>query len=263
MADLSIKFTLEKIPLSMFKNFIIDMYGRFASRFFPIFIICDSADIVENGFVEGRDTFNFRVVEAYEDPDQGFRELAKINMMEFSDSIFIEVKGIQEGKNRWYRVEKLFQSVLGNVFEMDYKIQSVVPINFIPYSMVQHTTKQEDKAFDEALAKWESEHGSIKPSGSSLPSQGISLSLAGGEPKEEWVIDDDLSRNIQKYGTYRDLTENDVRTIIKLCRAVQEHEGTIQWFYTDQLPDRYKGKFELETLKSWLKNKKFKPKAIG
>jgi hypothetical protein len=69
----------------------------------------------------------------------------------------------------------------------------------------------------------------------------------------------DPSGDIPKYGTYRDLTEKQVRSIVKQCRAYQEREGTIEWYYNN-LPSQVREQFRLETLKSWLKNPKFKPK---
>jgi hypothetical protein len=66
-----------------------------------------------------------------------------------------------------------------------------------------------------------------------------------------------------KYGTCRDLTIDDVRDIVKRCRAFQAKDGKITEFYRRGSRDFSPGEprsYELETLRGWLKNPRFAPK---
>jgi hypothetical protein len=68
------------------------------------------------------------------------------------------------------------------------------------------------------------------------------------------------SKDVGKYGTNRDLSESAVKILVKSCIAYQNHGGTIRAFYENMLSDTTRNRFALETLKSWVKNKKFRPK---
>jgi hypothetical protein len=116
-------------------------FGRFTSSFFPMFITRISRDVTEKGDenLDEIQTFNYHVVEAYEEnPDMGFREIAKISMKGYSpiDSssgeIYITFEGIQEGKNRWYQVEKLVHSFVDHLWKSGASVASINPNGFIP-----------------------------------------------------------------------------------------------------------------------------------
>jgi len=64
---------------------------------------------------------------------------------------------------------------------------------------------------------------------------------------------------VQKYGTYREFTLVEVRGIVARCKAFQNEGGTIAAFYYDVLGESTSSKFSLETLKSWVKDNRFKP----
>ncbi|MCJ7586091.1 MAG: hypothetical protein MUO30_15170, partial [Anaerolineales bacterium] len=124
MADLSIDFSIENDEIFFLINLFQRNYGRYSSQLFPIYICPDVSDTkVVGGYVDERVHSNQLVVEAYEDPDQGFREIAKIFVIQHSaNEIGVVVKGIEEGKNRWYQVEKLVQSILKYVYDHGYTI---------------------------------------------------------------------------------------------------------------------------------------------
>jgi len=60
---------------------------------------------------------------------------------------------------------------------------------------------------------------------------------------------------VPKYGTYRNLTTNDVRKLVKDCRAFMDEGGTIASFYESKV------KIEtcsINTFRIWMKNPKFR-----
>jgi hypothetical protein len=64
-----------------------------------------------------------------------------------------------------------------------------------------------------------------------------------------------------KYGTCRDLTIDDVRDIVRRCRAFQEIGGKVPEFYRrEDINPGEPRSYELETLRSWLKKTNFSPK---
>jgi hypothetical protein len=65
-----------------------------------------------------------------------------------------------------------------------------------------------------------------------------------------------------KYGTCRDLTIDEVRAIVARCRAFQEKGGNVPEFHRRQkiVPGAPRS-YELETLRGWLKDPKFRHKA--
>ncbi len=67
------------------------------------------------------------------------------------------------------------------------------------------------------------------------------------------------SKDLGKYGTYRDLSLGEVERLVQKCIAYQARGGTIRTFYENSLPESLQNRFTLETLKSWVKNKKFRP----
>jgi hypothetical protein len=78
------------------------------------------------------------------------------------------------------------------------------------------------------------------------------------EPPPRSEIDDPTGG---LYGTCRDMTIGEVRNIVKRCKEFKERGGNIPEFYRreDITPGGPKS-YELETLRSWLKNPKFRPK---
>lgn len=58
----------------------------------------------------------------------------------------------------------------------------------------------------------------------------------------------------QRYGTDRDLTIDDVRTIVARCLVFKRQGGKVTEFYRRENTDSY----TLETLRSWLKDKRFR-----
>lgn len=64
----------------------------------------------------------------------------------------------------------------------------------------------------------------------------------------------DPKGKVPKYGTDRNLTEEDVRRIVKKCQWYQVN-GTIEMYYQN-LPEYVRSQFAFDTLKGWLK--KFK-----
>jgi hypothetical protein len=66
-----------------------------------------------------------------------------------------------------------------------------------------------------------------------------------------------LVENLPKYGTDRDLSENDVRLIVKRCRTSQKAGTSVREFYMNVLLSDESNKFSFETLRSWLKNPRF------
>jgi hypothetical protein len=274
MANLFIKFSVQHIELRTFQNMLYDFYGRYSSRFFPIYILWDVSDLVVNGNIEGTVTSNYRVVEGYEDPDQGVREIAKISMQQYStNDIYVVFESIQAGKNRWYQVEKLVQDVLRHVYEDRYKILSVKPVGLIPYSLYFSKKEEEEERIwlekvlpPPDMPKAEKESTLIKEPSKSIGSSPYkpkrkSSPLPIKKSDEEWIFDDDPSGKVPKYGSDGDLTGNEVKEIVKRCRVYQERGGPIRMFYDDVLQNRYPNKFSFETLRSWLKNKEFQPKS--
>jgi hypothetical protein len=69
--------------------------------------------------------------------------------------------------------------------------------------------------------------------------------------------DVDPKKRVGKYGTDRDLTTEQVINIVSICRDYQARGGTIGSYYNDVLQPSVRDKFSLETLKGWLKRKKF------
>jgi hypothetical protein len=74
-------------------------------------------------------------------------------------------------------------------------------------------------------------------------------------------IDQDLDITGGKYGTYRDLTFDDVMDIVNRCRNFQARGGKVPEFHRKlELDPAGSGYFELETLRKYLRNPKFAPK---
>ena len=270
MADLPITFSVENDDLFFLMNLFIGDYGRLNSPFFPIYICPDVTETIAVGYIEERVHSNHLVVEAYEDPDQGFREIAKIFMIQHSENeIRVVVEGIQEGKNRWYQVEKLVQSILKYVYDHGYTIMSVFPSNLIPLEMLfpKYILEMEERSTYKVppptgiLGTEEGvDQSNLEGSESSNLTIHVSKDLETNLPDLSFMNDVDPSGDIPKYGTYRDLTGKQVRSIVEQCRAYQKKGATIKWYYHDILSPSVQNKFALETLKAWLKNPKFKSK---
>ena len=66
-----------------------------------------------------------------------------------------------------------------------------------------------------------------------------------------------------KYGTFRDLTIDDVKDIVERCRDFQAQGGKVPEFYRRQNLSPYQEEprsYALETLRGWLKDPRFAPK---
>lgn len=62
---------------------------------------------------------------------------------------------------------------------------------------------------------------------------------------------------VPKYGTFRDLTEEEVVAIVAKCKIYQKSSWTVRSYYEKVLTDEVRGRFSLGTLIDWGKNKKF------
>jgi hypothetical protein len=72
--------------------------------------------------------------------------------------------------------------------------------------------------------------------------------------------DNDLGVFGGPYGTCRDMTIDEVRSIVKRCRTFTQRGGKVPEFYRRQNVVQGAPKsYELETLRGWLKNPKFSP----
>ncbi len=61
-----------------------------------------------------------------------------------------------------------------------------------------------------------------------------------------------------KYGTCRDLSFDDVKTIVVRCKAFQKRGGKVPEFYRhENITSNEPRSYELETLKGWLKDPRF------
>jgi len=139
MTNLKIFFGVSKISLRGIDLLFYKHYGRYSSQEFPIYI--PRIDSAQFSFVDdddGEKTINYRIVEAYEeDPDLGDREIARLSVQgniapaSSINIISITFDGIQEGKNRWYKVEKLAQSFADHLKEIGAQITDVQPVGFI------------------------------------------------------------------------------------------------------------------------------------
>ena len=72
----------------------------------------------------------------------------------------------------------------------------------------------------------------------------------------------DPSKDVGKYGTNRNLSVSDVKLLVQKCIEYQARGGTIKAFYMTLLSEATQNSFTLETFKSWVKNKKFRPAEI-
>jgi len=269
MANLSIKFSVENDEIFFLMNLFHERYGRYNSSFFPIYICPDAPEKIDVGYLEERVHSNKLVVEEFEDPDHGYREIAKIFIIQHSENeIRVVVEGIQEGKNRWFQVEKLVQSILIYVYDHGYSIISVSPSDLIPLEMLfpkyilemkERSTYKVPPSTGISETEEEVDQSDLKGSESSNLTNHVSKDLGTDLPDLLLLNDVDPSGDIPKYGTDRDLTKDQVRSIVDKCRWSQGKGGTIELFY-DHLSPLIRGKFRLETLKSWLKNPNFKPK---
>ena len=74
------------------------------------------------------------------------------------------------------------------------------------------------------------------------------------------IVPADLKLGGGKYGTCRDISFDDTKAIVKRCREFQATGGTVPHFHEQLGIDPGKPRsFELDTLRSWLKNPKFAP----
>lgn len=62
----------------------------------------------------------------------------------------------------------------------------------------------------------------------------------------------DLKGKVPRFGRDRDLSEEEVRRIVKNCHKHKDRGGTVKTYY-NTLPEGIKVKFEFETLRTWLK----------
>jgi hypothetical protein len=131
MDNLYIEFSVQYLDVGMFFLNFVQKYGRFNSPFFPIFI-----------FSYELPPINYLILEANDDPLQEPKEIGKMSFMKLdSDSkVIIEVFG--EVSNRWYTVEKLVKAILEDLWNKDYRINSVIPSGLLHHSKVGYTKKE-------------------------------------------------------------------------------------------------------------------------
>jgi hypothetical protein len=268
MADLYINFTVEHNKLSFLQNIFIGDYGKYNSPLLPIYII-SGPELSVDGYIGKKAHSNFLVVESCKDSDQGYREIAFILMRyQSDDEIYVAFKGLWEGENRWDQIEKLVKSILCFVYDRGYTILSVFPFNLIPLEM--YFPKEKPRIIENSPDKIpppkgilgtekESDQSDVKGSVSSKPMIYVGKDLGTDFSDILNMKFADPSGNIPKYGTFHELTGNQVKAIVNRCRLELERESTISWYY-DHLPDYIQTKFTISALKKWLNNPKFKTK---
>jgi hypothetical protein len=131
MDNIYIEFSFQGLDAGMFFLDFIQKYGRYNSVFFPIFVL---------GF--GIPPINYLVLEANEDPLQEPREIAKMSFMKLDSESKVVIEFIGDDRNRWYTVEKLVKSLLEDLWNKDYRINSVFPRGLLHPSKVGNTKKE-------------------------------------------------------------------------------------------------------------------------
>jgi len=131
MANLNLQFSVKKFGGQEIRSIFYIYFGRYSSPLFPIYLHKESIKIKDNNNNEIEDSY-YRIVEAYEDPDRGVNDIAKISLKEISSGeVYVDITGIQERKNRWYQVEKLVHSILDHIIDRGALITSFIPTDFI------------------------------------------------------------------------------------------------------------------------------------
>ena len=132
MENLHIEFSVQDLDAGLFFLNFVQKYGRFNSRFFPI-------------FVSSRNEFppiDYLIIEANEDPLQELREIGKMTFMKLENESKVIIEFIGEGRNRWYTVEKLVQAVLEDLWNKGYRINSIFPRGLLHPIKVGYTKKE-------------------------------------------------------------------------------------------------------------------------
>jgi hypothetical protein len=238
-----------------FLNFV-QKYGRFNSPFFPIFIFSNEFPPI-----------NYLVREANEDPLLEPRKIAKMSFVKLDSESKVIIEFIGEERNIWYTIEKLVKSLLEDLWNKGYRINSVFPRGLLHPTKIIYTKKEligkniyiEGELIEEKAQITPGLSGEGNQSDLDESSSKGSVNTLAKSNSLVTMNDVDPERVVKRYGTYRELTLDEVRDIVAKCRAFQHKDGTIFSFYYEALPDYYRTKFSFETLRSWVKNEKFKP----
>jgi hypothetical protein len=259
MENLYIEFSVQGLDAGLFFLNFVQKHGRFNSSFFPIFVIWKEFPPI-----------NYLILEANEDPLQEPREIAKMSFTTLDSESKVVIEVIGDGRNRWYTVEKLVQTVLEDLWNKDYRINSVFPRGLLHPAKVGCTKKELIGEYIEGELITEEIQSTP-----GLPEEVDQSGLEGSESSNPIIhVPENLETNFQdlslmngvdpygdnkKYGTDRDISGNQIRSFVHDCRLYQKSEGSIKRFYYEELAD-YHNKFAFETFRTWLKDPKFKPK---
>ena len=256
-------FTVQHNKQFFLQNILIGDYGKYNSPLLPIYII--SGDILKvDGYIEEKVHSDFLAVELYKDPDRGYREIASILVRYQTDNeIYVAIKGRWEGENRWDQVEKLVKSILQFLYDHGYTIISATPFNIIPIEM--YSPKKGSEEFEKSTDKVPSlieplaQERKVNQSGSEGSFSSNDSAILSVKTSSLTTLNPvDPESVVHRFGRDRDLTLSEVKEIVAACKEFQHHDGTISAFYFEVLQEYTRNKFSLETLKSWVKNKKYR-----
>jgi len=255
--NLHIEFSVQYLSEVLFSLDFVQKYGRFNSPFFPIFI--SYSKFVPSGYL---------FLEANEDPLQEPRKIAKMSFVKMGSDSKVIIDVVEEGKNRWYTVEKIVRAILEDLWDKGYRINSVFPVGLLHPSKVGKTKEEllviGRYYIEGGLIQEEIQNSARLSKEDVQPDLGESSSSESSKNQVEEIKSLDIvkglnpDRIVKRYGTDRELTLEDVRTIVKECKAYQSMRGTVSAFYNEELSEHISEKFSYETLRSWLKDEKFK-----
>ena len=257
MEELHIEFSVQGLNPTIFYLNFIQKYGRFNSIFLPVFVQ-----------FKGYPAINYLILEAKVDPLQSPLELAKMTFLEVDNERKVLIEWIGKDRSKWYTVEKFAMSVLEDLWNKGYLIISVFPRGLFHHSKIGQTKAkmvgkgiyiegeliteepQSNLSLSEEVNHSDEEELASFTGPSNAPSKSnLSLTLNAV----------DLSAVVKRYGRPRVYTLAEVKDIVAKCKNFQQRGGTIEAFYNDVLLPSTRDNFLLDTLRSWVKDKKFKP----
>ena len=189
------------------------------------------------------DLNSFRIAEAPEDfHHEASRTLARIRHQEYSSRLIVFIQGEEGEVDDWDKVISITKNIIAKIREFEYEIISVVPTELMPAEFFP-AEKLANKPYDPVG----SEIKTSQQKKTDLP-----ISPKGSKIQSSCELDD-----IPKYGTFRNLSTNQVKEIVRRCKDNQAQKISVKKFYLHVISKDERRKYALDTLKGWLRDKKF------
>jgi hypothetical protein len=212
----NIQLTLKLDHPERFEEILDVFFRKLRSPLLPIYVTSDIGPVVQGETEIDHFFYNYRIVEAQDNPNEDDSELARIWRKDFPPlyTVFFE-RSENITDEDWGKVEKMVQKIISQLQLLQIEIISVEPRKLLPENLSTFLEEREDKNGESGLSPEVS-----------ITSLGTSTSISSQEIASEGIEDDKQPDESGLWGDIRlPRGANQIKKWILVAAVIRKRRG--------------------------------------